>query len=79
MPDITPALGCRRCRPFTKWQGSLAEVSSLDLAADVTFRPLAERRVDPARIVGPVLGWSIPPPGPRLERPVDTDLVRSAI
>jgi len=29
--------------PFAKWQGSLAEVSSLDLAADVTGRALAAR------------------------------------
>ena len=48
--------------PFTKWQGSLAEVSSLDLAADVTARALAERRVDPARMAGLVLGWTIPQP-----------------
>ncbi len=33
-------------------QGSLAEVSSIDLAADVTARALAERRVALARIVG---------------------------
>ena len=46
--------------PFAKWQGSLAEVSSLDLAADVTARALAERRVDPARIAGLVLGWTVP-------------------
>ena len=36
--------------PFAKWQGSLAEVSSLELAADVTARALAARGVDPARI-----------------------------
>ena len=48
--------------PFTKWQGSLAEVSSLDLAADVTARALAERRVNPARIAGLVLGWTVPQP-----------------
>ena len=48
--------------PFVKWQGSLAEVSSLDLAADVAARALAERRVDPARIAGLVLGWTVPQP-----------------
>ncbi len=36
--------------PFTKWQGSLAEVSSLDLAADVTARALAERQFDPGQL-----------------------------
>ena len=43
--------------PFTRWQGSLAEVSSLDLAADVAARALAERRVDPARMAGLVAGF----------------------
>ena len=33
--------------PFAKWQGVLAEVSSLDLAADVTSQALAERQVEP--------------------------------
>ena len=46
--------------PFTRWPGSLAEVSSLDLAADVTARALAERRVDPGQLGGLVLGWTIP-------------------
>ena len=48
--------------PFAKWQGSLAELSSLELAADVTGRALAARGVDPARIAGLVLGWTIPQP-----------------
>ena len=48
--------------PLTKWQGSLAEISSLDLAADVAARALAERRVDPAQTAGLVLGWTIPQP-----------------
>lgn len=46
--------------PFVKWQGSLAEVSSIDLAADVTARALAGRQVEPGQIDGLVLGWTIP-------------------
>ena len=46
--------------PFVKWQGSLAEVSSIDLAADVTARALAGRQVEPGQIEGLVFGWTIP-------------------
>ncbi len=48
--------------PFVKWQGSLAEVSSLDLAADVTGRALAARQVEPGQIGGLILGWTVPQP-----------------
>jgi acetyl-CoA acetyltransferase len=48
--------------PFAKWQGSLAEMSSLDLAADVTSRALAARQVAPGQIAGLVLGWTVPQP-----------------
>lgn len=48
--------------PFTKWQGALAEVSSLDLAADVTARALAGRGLDPAVIEEMILGWTVPQP-----------------
>jgi acetyl-CoA C-acetyltransferase len=46
--------------PFVKWQGSLSEVPSIDLAADVTGRALAARQVDPAQLDGLVLGWTTP-------------------
>ena len=46
--------------PFVKWQGSLSEVPTIDLAADVTGRALAARQVDPARLDGLVLGWTTP-------------------
>jgi acetyl-CoA acetyltransferase len=48
--------------PFAKWQGALAEISSLDLAADVTARALASRGLDPAGISDIVLGWTVPQP-----------------
>lgn len=48
--------------PFVKWQGSLADMSSLDLAADVTSRALSERQIDTSAIAGLVLGWTVPQP-----------------
>jgi hypothetical protein len=41
--------------PFAKRQGSLAEMSSLDLAADVTSRALAARQVEPGQIAALVV------------------------
>lgn len=48
--------------PFAKWQGSLSEVSSLDVAEAVTTRALADRGVDVAELASVVLGWSVPQP-----------------
>ncbi len=48
--------------PFARWQGSLAGLPGLDLAAAVSSRALAERRVDPTMIDGLVLGWTVPQP-----------------
>jgi len=47
----TPA-GLAWSSPFARWQGSLAELSSLDLAADAHRAPLGhrtERRTPPER------------------------------
>jgi len=49
--------------PFARWQGPLAETSSLDLAAAVTTRALADRGVDPADLTQVILGWTIPQEG----------------
>lgn len=46
--------------PFVRWQGSLADVSSIDLAAMVTKDALASRLIDPASIGQLVLGQTIP-------------------
>lgn len=46
--------------PFARWQGSLADTSSLDLAAAVTADALAQRQLDPADIQGLVVGLTIP-------------------
>jgi acetyl-CoA C-acetyltransferase len=48
--------------PFARWQGPLAEVSSLELAVDVTTRALQEREIDPTQVTQIVLGWTIPQP-----------------
>jgi acetyl-CoA C-acetyltransferase len=58
--DVAIPLGCAWSSPFAKWQGSLGEVPSIDLAAAVTSRALTEREVDPGALTGLVLGWTIP-------------------
>ena len=58
--DVAIPAGMAWSSPFVKWQGSLAEVSSLDLAADVNGRALAGRGVEPDQADGLVLGWTIP-------------------
>ena len=60
--DAAIPAGLAWSSPFVKWQGSLGEVSSLDLAVDVTARALAARGIDPALVEGLVLGWTIPQP-----------------
>ena len=48
--------------PFVRWQGSLADVSSLDLAVAVTRDALARAQFDPAEVSQIVLGTTIPQP-----------------
>ena len=48
--------------PFTRWQGPLAEVSSLDLAVQVTADALADRGLPATEVTGIVLGWTVPQP-----------------
>ncbi|MFI5266309.1 MAG: thiolase family protein [Chloroflexota bacterium] len=56
-------LGCSWSSPFARWQGPLAEISSLDLAVDVTRRALRERGVGPETLDRVVLGWTVPQEG----------------
>jgi acetyl-CoA acetyltransferase family protein len=56
-------LGFAWSSPFARWQGPLAEVSSLDLAVDVTRRALERRSFAPADLTQVVLGWTVPQPG----------------
>ena len=46
--------------PFTRWQGALSEVSSLDLAVDVTRAAFEERGFSAEELTGLVLGWTVP-------------------
>src|SRR5690242_3061129 len=55
-------LGAAWTSPFAKWGGTLAEVSSLDVAAAVTTAALDGRGLDPAVLDSLVLGWTIPQP-----------------
>jgi acetyl-CoA acetyltransferase family protein len=49
--------------PFARWQGPLAETSSLDLAVFATTRALSDREISPDSITQLVLGWTVPQPG----------------
>jgi len=53
-------LGLAWSSPFVRWQGSLADVNSLDLAVAVTREALARRDLDPAEITRVVMGWTVP-------------------
>jgi acetyl-CoA C-acetyltransferase len=48
--------------PFVRWQGSLSEVNSLDLAVSVTGDALARRDLDVSLVTSLVLGWTVPQP-----------------
>jgi acetyl-CoA acetyltransferase len=58
--DAAIPIGAVWSSPFAKWQGTLAEVDSLDLATAVTSRALADRSIDRGRLTGLVLGWTVP-------------------
>ena len=53
-------LGLAWTSPFARWGGSLAEVSSLDVAEAVTRRALADRGLDIAEVDELMLGWTVP-------------------
>lgn len=61
--DVAAPVGLVWSSPFTRWQGRLSEVSSLDLAVNVTARRLRDEGVEPARLDGIVLGLTIPQEG----------------
>lgn len=46
--------------PFARWQGSLADVSSMDLAASVARDALAQRGFEAGRLTGLVMGSTVP-------------------
>jgi acetyl-CoA C-acetyltransferase len=55
-------LGLAWSSPFARWQGPLAGMNSLDLAADVTSRRLSAAEVDRDRIGAVLLGMTVPQP-----------------
>jgi acetyl-CoA acetyltransferase len=55
-------LGYAWSSPFARWQGPLAEVSSLDLAVLVSGRALGDRGLPATEISQLVLGWTVPQP-----------------
>jgi acetyl-CoA C-acetyltransferase len=56
-------LGGAWSTPFCRWQGPLADLSSMDLAELSARRALSDRGVDPSELDELVLGWTVPQPG----------------
>ena len=46
--------------PFCRWQGQLAGVHSMKLAASATKRFFGTREIDPAGLDGLVFGFTVP-------------------
>jgi len=46
--------------PFCRWQGSLSQLNSLELAARVAKRALADRQIAPGALDSLVLGFTVP-------------------
>jgi acetyl-CoA acetyltransferase family protein len=55
--------GCWWTTPFARWQGALAHLHALRLAAHVAKDALARRGIDPARLDLGVLGTTVPQRG----------------
>ena len=49
--------------PFTKWQGSFANLHPLKFAAEIAKRALAERKLSPTAFSGLYLGMTVPASG----------------
>jgi acetyl-CoA C-acetyltransferase len=60
--DVAIPAGAAWSSPFAKWQGTLADLPSLALAADVTGRALQQRHIDVTEMAALVLGWTVPEP-----------------
>ena len=48
--------------PFARWQGPLAELSSIDLAVKVAVDALSGRGLPASEVTGIVFGWTVPQP-----------------
>jgi acetyl-CoA acetyltransferase family protein len=55
-------LGYAWSSPFARWQGPLADRTSLELAVGVTGRALADRGLPATEVSQLVLGWTVPQP-----------------
>jgi acetyl-CoA acetyltransferase family protein len=60
--DACIPLGYAWSSPFARWQGPLADRSSLELAVGVTGRALADRGLPATEVSQLVLGWTVPQP-----------------
>lgn len=60
LSDVAVPLGLAWSSPFCRWQGPLAEMSSVDLAVDVTGRAMGERGFDVAEVSHITLGTTVP-------------------
>ena len=58
--DAAIPFGAAWSSPFVRWQGSLADVNSIDLAAQVTADALQRAGVDSSRLDSVVLGITVP-------------------
>jgi acetyl-CoA acetyltransferase family protein len=48
--------------PFVRWQGALSELSSIDLAVDVTTRALERSGIAATDLDSVIVGWTVPSP-----------------
>jgi len=46
--------------PFTKWQGSLANLNAITFAAEVARNAMEKKEIAPKGLDGIVLGWTVP-------------------
>lgn len=70
--------------PFSKWQGSLAELHPIKLAGQVGAKALQDKGIDPKKFDSVFLGWTIPSPhcfygGPWIAALVGADHVAGPI
>lgn len=70
--------GAYWCTPFARWQGSLAHLHSLEFAAHVAQRALAEKKIPLQRIDHGILGMSVPQRGAFYGLPWVTGMIGAA-
>lgn len=58
--DVAIPIDAAWSSPFVRWQGSLAEVNSIDLAVNVTSAALERANISPDHLDGVVVGMTVP-------------------